>query len=246
METHALALEARIEADHWWFRGRRRLLGRLIRELDLDSLERVLDVGCGAGANLRLLSDLGLPGVTGLDLNRASIRFCREKGLGEIEQGDLKHLPFADESFDLVLATDVLEHVDEDLCAVEEIRRVLRPGGTALISVPAFPSLWGLQDEISHHHRRYRRDPFLEMLHKGGLEVERSFHFNTILFAPIWLVRQILGMFPGVVENENSINTPWLNAVLARIFAFDVDWAPRLKPGFGVSLLTVAHRPATS
>jgi hypothetical protein len=49
-----------------------------------------------------------------------------------------------------------------------------------------------------------------------------------------------------VVENENSINTPWLNAVLARIFAFDVDWAPRLKPGFGVSLLAVAHRPATS
>ena len=87
METHALALEARIEADHWWFRGRRRLLGRLIRELDLDSLERVLDVGCGAGANLRLPSDLGLPCVTGLDLNRASIRFCREKGLGEVEPG---------------------------------------------------------------------------------------------------------------------------------------------------------------
>lgn len=244
METSALALEARIEADHWWFRGRRRLLGRLIHELGLASASRVLDVGCGAGANLRLLSDLGLPGVVGLDLNLASIRFCREKGLGEIEQGDLRHLPFASESFDLVLATDVLEHVDDDQLAVEEIQRVLRPGGTALITVPAFPSLWGLQDEISHHHRRYRREALIETVRRGGLDIDRTFHFNAILFAPIWLVRQILRRLPGLVDNENSINTRWLNAVLTRVFALDVDWAPRLRPGFGVSLLAVARRPA--
>lgn len=246
METSALALEARIEADHWWFRGRRRLLGSLIRELGLASTPRVLDVGCGAGANLRLLSDLGLPSVMGLDPNRSSIRFCREKELGEIEQGKLEQLPFAAESFDLVLATDVLEHIDEDRLAVEEIRRVLRPGGTVLFTVPAFPGLWGLQDEISHHNRRYRRAPFLEILRKGGLEVDRSFYFNTILFAPIWLVRQILRLLPGVVENENEINNRWMNAILARIFALDVALAPRLKPGFGVSLLAVARRPAAS
>jgi len=246
LETSALALEARVEADHWWFRGRRRLLGQLIRDLGLAKVDRVLDVGCGAGANLRLLSDLGMPSVVGLDRNLASIRFCREKGLGEIEQGDLRHLPFAAESFDLVLATDVLEHIDDDQLAVEEIHRVLRPGGTALLTVPAFPSLWGLQDEISHHHRRYQREPFLRIVERGGLIVDRSFYFNTLLFAPIWLARQVLRLVPGVVDNENAINTRWLNAVLARIFAFDVDWAPRLQPGFGVSLLAVTRRPAAS
>jgi SAM-dependent methyltransferase len=246
LETSAIALEARIEADHWWFQGRRRLLGALIRELGLSSADRVLDVGCGAGANLRLLSDMGLPSVAGLDLNASSIRFCREKGLGEIEQGDLQHLPFAGESFDLVLATDVLEHVDDDERAVEEIRRVLRPGGTALITVPAFPSMWGLQDEISHHRRRYRRERLLETVRAGGLEVDRSFYFNTILFAPIWLVRQVLRLVPGLVDNENAINTRWLNALLARIFALDVDLAPRLQPGFGVSLLAVTRRPKAS
>jgi len=244
LETSALALEALCEADHWWFRGRRRLLGRLIHELGLESAGSVLDVGCGTGANLRLLSDLGLPSVKGLDVNDAAIRFCREKGLGEIERGDLQRMPFADESFDLVLATDVLEHVTEDVRAVEEIHRVLKPGATALLTVPAFPELWCRQDIIAHHHRRYRREPFVELLRSGGLRVDRSFYFNTLLFAPIWLARQVLLAFPGLVENEISINTRWLNAVLARIFALDVDLAPHIEAGFGVSILAVAHRPA--
>lgn len=242
MEDTALAVEASVEADHWWFRGRRRLVGRMLGELGLERRDRVLDVGIGTGSHLRLLAELGFSNVVGLDRSEASIRFCREKQLGIAPRGDLGDLPFAAESFDLVLATDVLEHVAPEQRAIAEIRRVLRPGGLALVTVPAFPALWGLQDEVSHHLRRYRRHELVARLQGGGLAVERCFHFNALLIAPIWLTRQLLRLFRVRLASENQINTPWINAVLAAVFAVDVDWAPRLRPAFGVSLLAVARR----
>ncbi len=244
MEETALAVEARVEADHWWFRGRRRLVQHMLRDLDVERGDRVLDVGTGTGAHLRLLAELGFSNVVGLDRSEASIRFCREKRLGVAPRGDLRALPFAASTFDLVLATDVLEHVAEEARAIGEIRRVLRPGGLALVTVPAFPALWGLQDEVSHHLRRYRRRELVAGLERGGLAVERCFHFNALLFGPIWLARRLLRLLRVRLASENEINTPWINAILAAVFAFDVDWAPRLRPAFGVSLLAVARRPA--
>lgn len=246
LETSAMAVEARVEADHWWFRGRRRLVGRILRDLGVPPGARVLDVGSGTGTNLRLLSELGFSRVVGLDRSEASPRFCRDKRLGEVERGDLCALPFAEGSFDLVLATDVLEHVDAEDRALAEIRRVLCPGGLLLATVPAFRALWGLQDEVSHHRRRYRRGELLARIGACGLEAERCFHFNVLLFAPIWLARQLLRLLRVRVASENEINAPWLNAVLTRLFAFDVDWASRLRPPFGVSLLAVARRPSVS
>ena len=108
------------------------------------------------GTNLRLLQELGICRTArGLDLSDDAIRWCAEKGLGTVEKGDVCNLPFGEASFELVLATDIIEHVDDDLQAITEIRRVLAPGGTAIITVPAFQSLWGLQDDVAHHKRRY-------------------------------------------------------------------------------------------
>jgi ubiquinone/menaquinone biosynthesis C-methylase UbiE len=91
-----------------------------------------------------MLSDLGFKHVTGVDMSDDAIRFCAEKGLGHVEK-----LPFDNVSFDVVLATDIIEHVDDDNRALAEIARVLRPGGKVLITVPAFQALWGLQDEVA-------------------------------------------------------------------------------------------------
>jgi SAM-dependent methyltransferase len=215
----------------------------VIDALGAPPTAQVLDVGCGTGANLRLLVDLGFQDVTGLDCSEEAIRWCEAKGLPPVERGDLCGLPFLDDHFDLILATDVLEHIDDEETAVAELHRVLRPGGTLIVSVPAFESLWGLQDEVSHHKRRYRRDALSTRLRGGGLHVSRSFYFNFLLFAPIWFARQLIRKFGVEVASENEINTRWLNAALASIFALDVWLAPRMKPGFGVSILAVARRP---
>lgn len=143
MDATNFAVEAQVEECHWWFAGRRALFGRELAGAGLNSKCRVLDVGTGTGGNLRMLRNLQVPDVTGLDSNDLAIAYCKSKGLGAVRRGDICALPFADRTFDFVLATDVIEHVDDDSAALGELARVLRPGGKVLIAVPAFESLMG-------------------------------------------------------------------------------------------------------
>jgi SAM-dependent methyltransferase len=242
MDIATYALEAEAEATHWWFVGRRRLFAREIDKTGLPRTSRVLDVGTSTGANLRLLRDLGFHAVDGLDFSQEAIRYCREKGLGIVRHGDVCGMPFADESFDLLLATDIIEHVDDDLKALREIARVLRPGGKALIVVPAFPILWGLQDRVAQHKRRYRMDELADRVARAGFAIEVSYYFNFLLFVPIWLGRRLVDIIRPRIQNESQINSPLLNRMLSAIFTVDIAVAPVLRPPFGVSILIVAEK----
>jgi SAM-dependent methyltransferase len=244
LDQATFAAEARIESTHWWFVERRRLFAALIRECALPADARVVDIGTGTGANLRLLKQLGFTNVTGIDPSEDAARWCAEKGLGEVQAGDARALPLPDRSVDLVVATDVVEHVDDDQRAVSEIYRVLRPGGIVLFTVPAFPSLWGLQDEVSHHCRRYRMGPFLKMLDNARFQVTNKFHFNYILFLPIFLARQLIRALKIRLASENEVNNPLLNFLLRIVFRLDVTTAPYFHPPFGVSILVLARRPS--
>ena len=242
MDIAAYAVEAEVEASHWWFIGRRRLFSREITALGLPQDPQILDVGTSTGTNLRMLRDLGFQWVTGLDLSDEAIRFCAEKKLGNVRRGDVCALPFADASFDLALATDILEHVVDDGLALHEIARVLKPGARALITVPAFESLWGLQDEVAHHLRRYRLPAVRTALEMNGLRPVRCYYFNYLLFGPIWLARQILRRLNIRLTSENRLNSPLLNRLLTVVFDFDLHTAPRLTPPFGVSIFILAEK----
>jgi SAM-dependent methyltransferase len=244
MDLGVYEAEARVEATHWWFTGRRKLFGRIIRELPLGKEEPVLDVGTSTGTNLRLLREMGFAKVTGLDMSEDAIRFCAEKGLGPVQLGDVTRMPFGDGAFSLVLATDIIEHIDDDARALAEIGRVLKPNGSVLFTVPAFMSLWGLQDVVSHHKRRYRRHDFLERVRAAGLEPGEAFYFNYLLFAPIWSARQLMKVVKPSVKSENELNPDWLNAALGVVFNVDTRTAPWLRPPFGVSILVLARKRA--
>lgn len=245
MHESVYAADARFEQEHWWYVGRRKLFARLIAGLDLGPGEPVLEVGTSAGTNLRMLRDLGFSDVTGLDNSEEAVRWCAEKGLGQVRRGDITAIPFPDRSFALVLATDVIEHVDDDLLALAELRRVLRPGRHLLLTVPAFPALWGMQDDVSLHRRRYRMRPLLDRIRAAGLEPRRHFHFNYLLFGPIWAARQVMKLWrPASVQSESEVNTPLVNRMLSAVFDLDVATAPRVAPPFGVSILVLASRPS--
>jgi SAM-dependent methyltransferase len=240
------AVDARLERDHWWYVGRRKLFAGLIGDLGLAPDEPVLDIGTSSGTNLRLLRDMGFTDVTGLDFSEEAIRFCAEAGFGTVRQGDITNMPFAAESFSLVLATDIIEHVDDDSRALAEVTRVLKPGRTALITVPAFPSLWGFQDDVSLHKRRYRMKPLLDRIRRAGLVPRKKFHFNYLLFAPIWSARQLMKVWHHGYRSESEVNTPAVNRILSAIFDLDVRLAPRFAPPFGVSILVIADKPAAA
>ena len=243
MDKAAYGVESSIEADHWWFVGRRRLLAKEIAVLGVGSDARVLDVGTSSGTNLRLLRDIGFRNVTGLDSSEEAIRFCAEKGLGTVRQGDVCAMPFADASFDLILATDIIEHVEDDATALAEIARVLVPGGSLLLTVPTFPSIWGLQDRVSQHHRRYRLKPLLEAIVAAGIEPACGYYFNYVLFVPIFVARRAIDLFGIDLQSENEVNSPMINRILSAVFSFDIATAPILRPPFGVSALVIAKRP---
>jgi len=242
MNVASYAVETAIEADHWWFAGRRLLFSDIIRRFGFSRNIEILDVGTGTGSNLRLLREFGFTRVTGVDQSPEAIRWCADKGLFEVRLGDVCTLPFPDGQFDLILATDVIEHVEDDLQALRELYRVLKPRQTLLLTVPAFPLLWGLQDAVSHHKRRYRIDQLLERLHTAKLSPQQHFYFNYILFLPILICRRLIRILNIVVESEGQINTDWLNRALALLFRFDVRTAPRVRPPFGVSALVIATR----
>lgn len=245
MDSTTYAREEIAEATHWWFVGRRSLFAAEISQAGIRTDARVLDIGTSTGANLRMFKHLGFQNVTGIDLNEEAIRYCERKGFGPVHKGDICAMPFADSSFDLVLATDIVEHVDNDTGAMEEIARVLSPGGVALITVPAFLSLWGRQDQVAQHKRRYLRKPFSVIVSGARLRIIKCYYFNYLLFVPIWAARKLISLLKIPLDHESQINSHLLNLIMLGVFRLDIRTAPIVRPPFGVSILVIARKPQT-
>jgi SAM-dependent methyltransferase len=239
----AYAVEAAVEETHWWFVGRRRLFATELVRAGIARDARVLDVGSGTGTNLRMLRDLHYSAVEGLDFSEVAISWCVSKGLGPVHHGTIDDMPFDSGSFDLVLATDIIEHVDDDERALTEVARVLAPGGTTLITVPAFPALWGRQDDVALHRRRYRMSGLLDRVLASGLSVKHAYHFNYLLLVPIWVARRTMRLAGLHPPSEAVVRAPILDQLLSAVFTLDILTAPRLRPPFGVSILVLAVKP---
>ena len=245
MDHTTYEVESQVEQTHWWFVGRRKLFRSIIAELKLPLDARILDIGTSTGTNLRLLKEMGFTNVEGLDFHDDAIRWCAEKNLGLVRKGDICNIPFPDGSLDLVLATDIIEHVDDDELALREIRRVLKTNGRALVTVPAFESLWGLQDDVSHHKRRYRMQTLKCKLERSGCVPREIFYFNYFLFFPIWFARQLIRILGIRLKSENQLNSTLINDLLGVVFDIDVRWARNLKIPFGVSVCALLETSDT-
>jgi ubiquinone/menaquinone biosynthesis C-methylase UbiE len=249
MQQHTYAIMRRVEETHWWFAGRRRIIKSFLEPLCRASSEslagqhrplNILDVGCGTGANLEMLSQFGE--AEGVDVSGEALSFCRARGLENVKQGEAEALPYEDSSFDLLTGLDVVEHLDNDLAGLKEMRRVLRRGGHAVLFVPAFMFLWGVQDDISNHRRRYTLAGLKQSVHEAGLEVERATYVNVSFFAPIFFGRLFMRAFRIRPESENNIAIGFLNGVLGRVFGAESLALRYLNFPFGVSIMCVARR----
>jgi SAM-dependent methyltransferase len=176
-----------VEDRHWWFRGRWAVVQALLSHASLPARPRILDAGCGTGGNLRRYAGLGE--VSGVEPSPEAVRLCHERGFESVEEGGLEDLPFEDGSFDLVAATDVLEHVAAERRALEEMHRVAAPGGTLLLTVPAYMWMWTEEDERLHHQRRYTRPRLRRAVEGAGWEPIFDTYFNSLLLPPIAAAR---------------------------------------------------------
>jgi len=246
MQQHTYSIMYEVEGKHWWFIGRRRIIAsfveRICKELRAEgrSRPRILDIGCGTGGNLEMLAEFGE--AEGVDVSIDALDFCRARGVNTVKQGAAESLPYEDGSFDLVTGLDVVEHLDDDVAGLREMSRVLRPGGRALIFVPAFMFLWGVQDDVSNHRRRYTLSTLRKSIEQAGLRIERASYANLTFFAPILagrLLMRLTGLRPA---SENNINVSALNGVLGRLFSAESWWLRRMSFPFGVSAICVARR----
>jgi SAM-dependent methyltransferase len=186
MEQSELPAILAHDADHWWFRGRRRIVNGELERLALPPNARLLDAGCGSGRTLDDLARFGL--VTGLDISPIAVGVARRRG-HDVRLADIADIPLPDERFDVVTCLDVLEHVRDDRRALGELVRVTRPGGTILVTAPAYPALWSAHDVANEHFRRYRRSALRALAAQAGCECVRDTHFNAVLLPPIAIVR---------------------------------------------------------
>jgi SAM-dependent methyltransferase len=186
LQTH------RAEDRHWWYRGRRTVLERVIEGLHLPARARILDAGCGSGRNMVEFARHGT--VTGIELSPTSVRLAREREAGEVIEGSVLEMPFESDSFDMAASLDVIEHLQDDLGALRELRRVVAPGGALLVTVPAYQWLWSGHDEINHHFRRYKRTSLQRIGEQAGWQQARTTYFNSLLL-PAAIMLRVLDRF---------------------------------------------------
>jgi SAM-dependent methyltransferase len=176
---------------HWWYRGRRRVIRAELDKLSLAPGARVLDAGCGSGRTLEELVDYGE--TYGIEFDPDAAALARSRGVGDVRVGRVEELPWDGDFFDLITCLDVIEHTPDDRRSLRELRRVCKPSGHLLITVPAYQALWSLHDVANHHYRRYARRTLRAAAIEAGWRVDRMTSFNSLLLAPAaeanWIAR---------------------------------------------------------
>jgi 2-polyprenyl-3-methyl-5-hydroxy-6-metoxy-1,4-benzoquinol methylase len=231
-----------VDEHHWWYRGRRLIIRSELNRLPLPPGARVLDAGCGSGRTLEELASYGE--VQGIELDPEAAEVARSRGVGEVAIGRLEELPWEEGSFDLITCLDVIEHTADDRLTLRELRRVCRPGGWLLVTVPAYQFLWSTHDDANHHYRRYNRRSLRVAALDSGWQLKRMTSFNSLLLAPAAAVRL------AQRRSSRSEYTPdirlgpaWINAVLERPLRLEARWLARGRTlPAGLSLLAVLQR----
>ena len=230
------------EGRHWWFVGRRAVIAGLLDRIALPASARILEAGCGTGGNLAYLQRLG--SVAAFEPHLPAVAIARSRHpTATVEDGALPdRLPFPDESFDLVAALDVLEHVEDDVAALDALVRLAKPGGYLIVTVPTHPFLWGRHDVRLHHKRRYGVRDLRDLCRHRETELLYFGPFNTLL-APIAVTARIAEkILPLNFGNQERLPLRPINAGLATIFALEGRLVRHTRLPFGLSHAAVLRR----
>ncbi len=231
-----------LEDHYWWFVSRRALIVDRLKAASLPLNATLLDVGCGTGANAVALQSFGR--VIGADISPIALQLSRRRGLTHLLCCPAQQLPLRSECVDAIVATDLLEHLPDDNAALREFRRVLRPGGVAVVTVPAFRMLWGRHDVALMHHRRYRLHELREKAETAGFQVLWCSYMVGLLFPAAALARLCARrLLDGHAPVAQIPRIPrWMNRLLIGVQQLEIRLLHRMRLPFGVSVIMVLRR----
>jgi len=241
----------KLEKNHWWFNGRRRVIFHLLKQyLPKSDDLKIMDVGCGYGGMLPGLSELG--NVMGMEVDLDSAKSCKERGFHRICIGSGYTMPLKSRSLDIITLFDVIEHIEDDEKVVKQCASALKTGGRIMITVPAYQFLFANNDRIARHMRRYTLSRLKKIVKSAGLEVVKGTYYNVLLF-PIILpavlmlkVRQKLNgpLKPGQTGATNlSYKYPkFIKNTLEWIFSSERRILSKISSPFGHSIILIAKK----
>lgn len=215
------------EDDHWWFVSRRALVSSHICRYQLvKSSDKILDIGCSAG---RLLLDLISKGfspdkVFGIDVSQEAIDLCLRSGLKNCKVMDGMKPEWPENSFDIIVASDSLEHISNDSKALQSWYKILKPGGLLFVYVPAFQFLWSEHDEVNHHFRRYTKNGLTSILEKTEFNIIESGYWNSTLFPLFALIRMTKNLIPAKRNSPQSdlkTSSPIVDSILKNLLSLE-------------------------
>lgn len=227
---------------HWWYCGKKAIVNHFFDKYNKRNNPKILDLGCGTGALLETLKHKG--NVCGVEYEKSAVDYCNEHFGHNVKLGYLPdNVPFENENFDVIVSCDVLEHVEDDVSSIKTIYNLLTNDGVAILTVPALKCLWSYNDEFVQHKRRYNKKDFIHKVENSGFKVEYCTYYNSLLFPPIYLVRKFKNIFniksPDLSETPND---GIINAILKKIFLFEISLLKKIHLPIGVSLLIVARK----
>lgn len=242
MNREEYAIMAQVEDTHWWYAGLREMIRQYWDRYGQGG-GRILDVGCGTGANAAMVSDYG--DVIGLDISDDAIAFSRERGVANLERGGLPHLPHADDTFHAMLLMDVLYHraVPDKTAALLEVSRALKPGGIALINVPAYEWLRSSHDRAIHTDHRFTRGELVGLLRETGFEIVRATYWNSLLFPAVAAVRLLRKSSKAETSDLYGYSPSVFTGALGILLAIERILMRVTSMPFGSSIFVVARKP---
>lgn len=232
---------AEFELGYWWFVGRRRVVETVLKkELENKSELKILDLGCGTGQTALSLEKFGV--VYGTDRSFSALKYSFQNGLNKVVESDSYHLPFKENTFDLVTMLDVLEHVKNDLRALKELKRVLKKNSMILITVPAYQFLWSEHDIALSHYRRYNSHGLAIVLKEAGFRISRISYFISILFPIILAYRSITKLKKDKPNPQTQlISLPkFIDSILQKILFLEAKILNTTNLPFGASIVCIA------
>ena len=231
-----------IQKKHWWFATKRNIiLDTVLRYTNLQLSDKILDIGCGSGLMLNTLENIG--NTSGMDMSDEAIEFSSEIFTGTLKKGSLPDdVPYSSDYFSLITALDVIEHIDDDLASLKTIRNLLKSKGKAVITVPAYMSLWSHFDELNEHKRRYTLNELHQKLLMAGFEIEKISYYNTLLFPVVYIVRKLNNLLGRNGSSDIDMPSSMMNSILKTIFGFEKFILRYCNMPFGVSILAVVKK----
>lgn len=227
------------EETHWWHIAKRKNVVMFAKNYLKTKNPIILDIGCGAGKNIEAFSEIG--NVWGIDMSTEAIKYCQKRGLKKIKKSTAEKTGFPNNKFDLITMLDVLEHTD-DKATLKEVKRILKPKGLVIITVPAYKFLWSKWDEILHHKRRYTKYALNKELQKNGFDILKISYTNSFLL-PAWLIIRPLKSLlkSNDYTSDFEIVTPFINSACSILANIERYFVQKEMVPFGLSLITVAR-----